>query len=960
MPIPMNANPETAALIGGAWPEYDESTYRADAESQRKLSGTAENGAATARNVGDRTTEFHGAAGTAFQNALHRDRSNLTTQQSLHHATASKLDNLASAIENHKVNLNAIDANYHAQKATMLAAGADPADLVQLESQARSYVGNAQTTFDAAYEGIVDTLLADADAADGKPKPAPGGVVLADSEAGEAGAPGTADGEGKEAEDGAGAPSDIESDGEAKTEAAGVAPAAEAAEPNAPVADAPVVDDLAAPAPDVPVAAEPGVPVVPAAPAAPVAGIGGVGAVPASPAGNANSTQAKDMGYATGQAATQFGAGLLSGLANQPAPGMAAAPSPYAQPGYGQQPFGPQAYGQPGFGGMPQAGYPGGYGQMNPAGALGQAVAAPLTEAGNALGQFANQTANAMTGNDTGVAGLLGEALAGDEQGAGVPTLGDGPATELKSELINTIDNYLNDDAAAQGGSDNSGDSSDSLSGESSESGSGNGSDSEPDAAETGTTDNTSGGSDEQAAEDEPSVDPGSAVEEVPDAQPAPAAANAPLEPGTAAGTPITSNPTEIADPITRLQHGAGAVVDQVATGVHNAIDGTADTARHLAGIPPVDAPAPATHTSAGSASAAGTGLSASDFGQAAAPQSSGGGTGFGGGAAPVGGAPQMMAASAPAVGALAGAGVTGPWTPPPSAPGATPHNPLQPYGSGHAATPAAPGGQHGVAPISEARVPTPPPTAAAAHAEAAAILPGLPISEVNAHQVLASLRQHQSDIRFVTPTAVGIFVRGDDTELIIATADGISYLPEGAGLPEGVRLMTDFDLPQGFYKHWSGYHSPVAKLADLSKAVGSRVGTLTLALSSAPDPAQAGVQSFVQTADQFLRLSTNGAFAPAIRGRAQSAARPTEEDRSIVEHLAHDHDISIEHYNDLASSVVAARWRNPDHAETYRAAWVRFLVCGALRAYREPNPELAGVGYAIAELRRSVAALSR
>lgn len=951
MPIPMNPNPESAALIGGAWPEYDESTYRADAEVQRKLSGTAEDGANVTRKVGDRTSDFKGAAGTALQDALSRDRSQLTTQQSVHHATASKLENLASAIENHKHNLNAIDESYHAQKATLIASGADPADLAQLQAQAQTYVGTAQSTFGAAYEGMVDTLLADADAAEGKPKPAPGGVELAEFKDGE---PGSASGDADKKDDAsADAPNDIDSGSDGKAEdKSEAAPMTESdTSEGAATESAPAVEDkagTAAPVPAAPAPATPVAPVAPSAPAAPSAppvagGVGGVGAVPAAPAAAAGSTQAKDMGYATGQAATQFGAGLLSGLANQPAPGTAAA-APFGQTGYAPQAFGQgypqQGYGQ-GFGGMPQAGAMNGYGQMNPA-AFGQAAAAPLTEAGNAIGQFANQTANAMTGSDTGVAGLLGEALAGDPAGEAVPAAADGPATELKSQLIDTIDQYLDDPAS----SDMSGD------------------DPAPDTAEDDTTvDAPNSDSDDASADtDSASSDSGDAEERTdaadePSEAPAPVA-DPPAAPDTApgpAGTPITANPTETVDPITRLQNGAGAAVDQIAMGLHGAIDGTADTARHLAGFPPVDASAPATHTSAGAAPSPATGLSANDFGHAPAAHSAPG-VAAGGGA--IGGAPQMMAPAAPAVAPAAG-GPANLWTPPASAP-TPPQTPLQPYGSGqpspaHNNTGGAPPAGAGDGRINH--IPTPP-TAAAANAEAAVILSGLPASEVRAHQVLASLRKQQSVNEFVTPTAVGVFMRGDVAELIVATADGISYLPEGAGLPEGVRLITDFELPEGFYRHWSGYFSPVAKLAAMSKDVGHRVGTLTLALSSEPDRAQnEGVQSFVQTADQFLRLSNGGALAPTVRGRAQSAAQPSQEERQAVARLAAEQDIRTEDYNEWAAQVHGARWYNPEHADEYRMAWLRFLVCGALRAESDTTPDDAGLGYAIAELRRAVMA---
>lgn len=69
---------------------------------------------------------------------------------------------------------------------------------------------------------------------------------------------------------------------------------------------------------------------------------------------------------------------------------------------------------------------------------------------------------------------------------------------------------------------------------------------------------------------------------------------------------------------------------------------------------------------------------------------------------------------------------------------------------------------------------------------------------------------------------------------------------------------------------------------------------------------------------------------------------------------MAADHSIHIEDYNELAAQVHAARWHDPEDADQYRWAWLRFLVCGALRAEQEPNSK-AGLGYAIAELRRAV-----
>ncbi|WP_301851118.1 hypothetical protein [Rhodococcus pyridinivorans] len=169
MAIQPNMNPESAAVIGSAWPEHDEDAFFADAEEQRKIAEAAASGAASVSVAGAQTAEaLTGGAGGALQARLGEDSAALSMAGDRHVEAASHLDAAAISIQEAKAAMNSVDVDYHAKVATITARAAvegwAPTEIAaaksDLLSQAQQAIASIRAGFEGAYEGVVAALTA--------------------------------------------------------------------------------------------------------------------------------------------------------------------------------------------------------------------------------------------------------------------------------------------------------------------------------------------------------------------------------------------------------------------------------------------------------------------------------------------------------------------------------------------------------------------------------------------------------------------------------------------------------------------------------------------------------------------------------------------------------------------------------------------------------------------------------
>ena len=162
-----NVNPETAAVMGTAWPEHSEDAFRSDAESQRGMAVSADTGATAVSNARTQTeTSLTGATGSTLNDRLGEDSFALGIAGERHATAADHLDAAAINIEEAKIAMNAVDAEYHTQAAELTARAAaegwSPEEAAMaradLLAQAQQAIASIRSGFDGAYEGIVASL----------------------------------------------------------------------------------------------------------------------------------------------------------------------------------------------------------------------------------------------------------------------------------------------------------------------------------------------------------------------------------------------------------------------------------------------------------------------------------------------------------------------------------------------------------------------------------------------------------------------------------------------------------------------------------------------------------------------------------------------------------------------------------------------------------------------------------
>ncbi|TQC45157.1 hypothetical protein EEB14_33325 [Rhodococcus sp. WS4] len=614
------------------------------------------------------------------------------------------------------------------------------------------------------------------------------------------------------------------------------------------------------------------------------------------------------MGQDTGAAATDFTAGLLSGIT-----GGAASTNPSAaMPGTGMG-YGPMA-------GMGMGGYGAGMGMGSPV-----AGSSPVGQIGQLLGGAANTllgvgqaaTSAGAQGTSPLVGILQGNAATGTPRTAQDALTGGAQTTteDIDTKISAALDSVLGDE--------------------------GDGTKTDGDAkAEVDNPADDNPADDNPA--DEPKDEPPSGAEKA-DASEADEAA---------------SNPTGAAlanDPITRLQTGVNDAINGADSAAHQTVDGAADAARGagntsigfmqtapggavtadtigLAG--PQHIEATQTHTSAADISTrvAGAEGLASPTGNTAP-------------AAPV------AAAVAPPVAAATGPGMMSPGgAPPGGSPAGGSVGTAETYGRHVRADDDPANTVRDISPLGSRDDSSGP------RAAAGSFLSLLPTSVAGTHTRLALLRAQQIASSCVMATAVGVFVHNDGREsFVVATSTGISYLPLSAAVPARTKLLIELALPPDFYARWCGYDDPASKLAAYAASGSNALGQLTFVLSSKLVGELPEAEVVVQSVDELTELVDSNGLAAIGRSRADLAGARgrdfVEEVRRAVSQVGV---VREDQYLKLLSELTAALWTDEINASTSREVWKRFLFADMQRAFS--NNRLDDAWFAVDELSRLTA----
>jgi hypothetical protein len=954
---------EGFAMIAGAWSELEatgdhEDMLKADAAGSRQYSQQADAAKGYTLRTASLTSDMQGETGAALHPVLNTAVADLTKSADSGNKMGATYDSMAAEVESAKIALNTIAKEYDTAKATILEQGAakqaaavalgGPAApaaaaavqvetetyLAQLTSQTEGSVQGAMSTFHQAYGGHQATLDATVGAGSMPTSGTSRVRPIADT-----GAEGTGGGKSDDAGGtGGGKGEESAGDGGGKGEEAKADAGKETGEGSVEtVADSGGKDSGASSSGGGGGSGGTTSPPIPVTPGASSGGSSSGGGASSGAGAGAAPGAAPDLqnpgtsGQTAGNTAQQFGMGFLQGLS-------------------GQQPMGGM-----GMGGMSPMGM-GGMGGMAPMGGMGMGGMSPMgmggmgmggqppsmpSMAGNASGSLANQIANGFTGQGQtdGVANLLGKTAAGDPDilsriaGEG----GIDSKADLEKMVGKTVPSSVTDAIADRLGLDDGGGAAKvepaATSGDKA-------SDLGRTLAPAESTVNTGDSSGDAApAKDAPAAD-----SKTPDApRGGDSGGSGDSDSGDSGGgdsgggdtggggggeaslpdhesTVATGGGDETADPVTSLQSGAHSMIDAAAGFAHQGVEQlSAPAAPHP--MMPTEAPAATTLSSAAPVADLPTHTSAAP---AAAP------------AAMAPAAPAAMAGpgmmgqpvmGAPMMGGPVSAAPLAPFTPPAAAPPATapaaPAAPAPAHGSGWQHTP-----------------PSAPPAPAVpqlsvpeAFAAASALLPGLPKMEVRAQQALAVLRQQQQDALLFGDVAVGVFVWQGQSRLIAATADGISYLPHGCAVPEGVVLLNEV-ADADFYARWCGGVSAVDKLVAAATTL-PEAGTLSVIVASGQSPNSAiGSPVFVQPPTLFTKLAaTTGAIA--IRGRADFCddAPAGDQARALIAKLSEKLGVTADDFAELAGALADARWSEHGAAQTYRQVWLRYLVSEAARA---------------------------
>ena len=231
-------------------------------------------------------------------------------------------------------------------------------------------------------------------------------------------------------------------------------------------------------------------------------------------------------------------------------------------------------------------------------------------------------------------------------------------------------------------------------------------------------------------------------------------------------------------------------------------------------------------------------------------------------------------------------------------------------------------------------------PPLGAAEVPAPSYCAGLPPAEALAHRTLATIRRQFVLAGWVCPIAVAVLPGQHGLKAVYATADAISIIPGGAGLPVGVTPLDRMPgLDPGAADRFPGMSSPSAKLITLLPGAAVIVST---AVTDAD-----GESVHHQRETEAAEIASAGELLPTTPGRAAWARTRPEDAPAEVLRLSLHEDAEM----DAATAKVrlwAARWENTPRTD-YTGLLRRWLLADAAECIRFKR--LADAAWAVDQL---------
>jgi hypothetical protein len=213
--------------------------------------------------------------------------------------------------------------------------------------------------------------------------------------------------------------------------------------------------------------------------------------------------------------------------------------------------------------------------------------------------------------------------------------------------------------------------------------------------------------------------------------------------------------------------------------------------------------------------------------------------------------------------------------------------------------------------------------------------------AEQLAHRTLATIRRSFVQAGWVCPIAVAVLAGDHGLRTVFATADDLSIIPAGAGLPVGVTPLDRVPgLDAGAADALRGHTNPARKLIAL---LPDAVAIVTTAVADA-DGEQVQHQSETEASE------IAGELLPTSPGRAEWArTRPEDVPAEVLRLSLHAGDAGEMDASTAKVRLWTARWENTPRTD-YLGVLRRWLLADAAESVRL-NKRLSDAAWAVDQL---------
>lgn len=239
-------------------------------------------------------------------------------------------------------------------------------------------------------------------------------------------------------------------------------------------------------------------------------------------------------------------------------------------------------------------------------------------------------------------------------------------------------------------------------------------------------------------------------------------------------------------------------------------------------------------------------------------------------------------------------------------------------------------------------------------------------------HAYLADITTSHLKIGWPTVAAIGVFMPPNFIEdreqfgklarplYVLATADGVSLLPDGVMMPIGLSLVTDFSVSDVFMDRWSGYEHPAAILAAFA-ASHFCPANHKLAYLVSSDNSGSKNGRYTTSVPEFVQIDAEREYLLQRGALGAFSSRPRSDLARISEFKAGD---ALEAFGDVwrlrdvtaadlpiaRAELWAARWDAEDYRHpNYPALMAKYLYAEASAALRDDR--LGDVAYSVSVL---------